>query len=43
MNTKLITFIAFDLVAYLDMSGIIESYFKKEEIKPIQINDLLKC
>jgi len=31
------------LVAYLDMGGIIESYFKKEEIKPIQINDLLKC
>jgi hypothetical protein len=43
INTKLITFIAFDLVAYLDMPGIIESYFKKEEIKPIQINDLLKC
>jgi len=42
-NDKLITFIAFDLVAYLDMGGIIESYFKKEEIKPIQINDLLKC
>jgi hypothetical protein len=43
INTKPITFIAFDLVAYFDMPGIIESYFKKEEIKSIQINDLLKC
>jgi hypothetical protein len=25
------------------MSHIIESYFKIEEINPIQINDLLKC
>jgi hypothetical protein len=42
-NTRLVKFLAYDLVSYLDLSRISESYFRKMEIMPMQINDLLKC
>lgn len=42
-NGQLVKFIAFNLVCYFDLNRITENYFRKVEIKPIQINDLLKC
>ena len=42
-NPRLIKFLAFDVVAHLDLHKISESYFRKQEIMPQQINDLLKC
>ncbi len=42
-NLRLIKFLAFDVVAYLDLNKISENYFCKQEIMPQQINDLLKC
>jgi hypothetical protein len=42
-NTHLVKHLAFDLVSYLDLNRISESYFRKAEIQPMQINDLLKC
>lgn len=42
-NPRQIKFLAFDLVAYLDLAKISESFFRKQEIMPQQINDLLKC
>ena len=42
-NTRQLKFLAFDIVAYLDLARITESYFRKLEIMPQQINDLLKC
>jgi hypothetical protein len=42
-NNRLIKYLAFDIVSYLDFNLISENYFRKMEIMPIQINDLLKC
>ena len=42
-NSRLIRYLAFDIISYLDFNLICESYFRKMEIMPIQINDLLKC
>ncbi|RNA18051.1 ectopic P granules 5 -like protein [Brachionus plicatilis] len=36
-------YLAFNLVCFFDLSKITDSYFRQPEIKPIQINDLLKC
>ena len=35
--------LAFSLVCFFDLSKITDSYFRQPEIKPIQINDLLRC
>ena len=42
-NHRLVKYLAFDVVAYLDLNRISESFFRKSEIQPMQINDLLKC
>jgi hypothetical protein len=42
-NSRLVRYLAFDIVSYLDFNLICESYFRKMEIMPMQINDLLKC
>ena len=41
-NEQMLHYLAFDLVAHLDLAKICENYFRKAEIMPIQINDLLK-
>ena len=42
-NNRLVKHLAFDVVAHLDLNRISESFFRKSEIQPMQINDLLKC
>ena len=42
-NPRLLKYMAFELVAHLDLHRISESFFRQSDIKPMQINDLLKC
>ncbi|CAF0782953.1 unnamed protein product [Brachionus calyciflorus] len=41
--TRPLKFLAFNIVCYFDLNKITDSYFRQPEIKPIQINDLLRC
>lgn len=42
-NARQLKFLAFDIVSYLDLPRISESYFRRQEVLPQQINDFLKC
>ena len=42
-SARQLKFLAFDLVAHLDLARISESYFRRAEVLPQQINDFLKC
>jgi hypothetical protein len=42
-NVKLVRMLAFDVVAHLDLGKICDSFFRRLEVTPMQINDMLKC
>lgn len=42
-NSRLVKHLAYELVAYFNLTHITESYFRAASITPMQINDLLRC
>lgn len=42
-NVRVLKFLAFNLITYLDLSHLTDSYIHNVNVTPAQVNDLLKC
>ncbi len=43
LNFRILKFLAYNLVIYLDFTRLTETYIRNVQISPSQMNDLLKC